>query len=388
MDSWADVPQAFTTWSEEKSSRPDTAFYYQEMEDITEFIRWMSKEVCNSDTVCQSRAQDLSRASSLDISWDSAEGMLRVSSHVPVSQQEIAATGSSKRRTEVGVLSKDVPLKPQPHEIALSGALSVLGESKDPSATLFSFPARHRLSDASFSADFVSPAGLHPTLRLALSSSKPPAEGGSRCSPFAYFTFPKTIFADRYQFADELFLASKNLTASRYTTLPVDLEAPVYTTETWGSNVLLELAPPGAASQEWTAEVPLHLRYLRPTQSGKMDIEIPYPAVFWACEAEAGTDFSVNPFDRTHVGYDALFEDVVFWHLKPQPVQGNIIMSAISVPVLQQQAAPWVQQGTAAAVLVGFLWVLWKLFGALTTHRAQSGKGKARQNCSSKRKTK
>ena len=269
---------------------------------------------------------------------------------------------SSKRRTEIGILSQDAAPNQKPHEIGLSGLLTVLGEKERPSGTLFAFPSRHRNAKASFSAQFLNPSGLHPTLQLKVSSNVPPATEGD-CAPHAYFALPKTIFADRFQLADELFLTSKNLTASRYTSLPVDLEAPAYTTKTWGSNILLQLAPPRSVEPEaWTAEVPLHLRYLKPSASGNVDIEIPYPALFWACESTAAVQFSNNPFDRTTLGYDECFdENTVFWHAKPQPLTGDRITVPISVPVLKEPAAAWVGLGTAATVALGFAWVLWKL---------------------------
>lgn len=357
--------EAFTAQSIGQENNGAAVAFYQELEDLSQFIKWASKEICaEKDATCQSRVSELSKAASLDISWDSIPQAIRISSLLPLGEHSITVPGSSKRRTEVGILSKDRPPNLEAHEIGVSGLLTVLGERKDPSGTLFAVPSRHRQSGASFSAQFIKPAGLHPTLQLKLSTNKPPVPD-EECAPHAYFTLPRTIFADRYQFADELFLASKNLTASRYTTLPVDLEAPVYTTRTWGSSVLLELAPPSSQEPEaWTAEIPLHLRYLKPSESGHVDIEIPFPAVFWACESDADADFSTNPFDRRQLGYDGLFGDkTVFWHAKPLPETGNRIMTPISVPVLKEHGATMVGYGTAGAVLLGFIWVLWKLLG-------------------------
>lgn len=359
--------QAFTTQSEGQSVSSPAAAFHQELEDLSTFIAWAAKELCSEkDSVCQERVQSISNAVSLDISWDSKLKNLRVSSLLPLSEQSISVASSSKRRIEVGIFSKDTPPNQQPYEIGVSGLLAVLGEKKEPSGTLFGFPSRHRLVDTHFSSEFITPTGLHPTLQLKLSSNQaPPTE--DECGLHAYFTLPRTIFADRYQFADELFLASKNLTASRYTSLPVDLEAPVYTTKTWGSSILLELAPPKSKMPEtWTAEVPLHLRYLQPSESGRVDIEIPYPAVFWACESGANAEFSNNPFDRTQLGYDGLFgANTVFWHAKPQPVAGDRIMTPISVPVLKEHGVSWVGFGTAGAVALGCAWVLWKLAAVL-----------------------
>lgn len=133
----------------------------------------------------------------------------------------------------------------------MTGGLTVLGEHTKPSPVLFNVPARHRrhnevAAGSSFSAKFLEPTGLHPALHLTVSSARPPVDD-AYCAIHAHFTLPKTIFADRYQLADDLFLQSKNLTALRYSSSPVDLEAPAYATKPWGSGVLLELAPPNRA---------------------------------------------------------------------------------------------------------------------------------------------
>lgn len=163
-------------------------------------------------------------------------------------------------------------------------------------------------------------------------------------------------------------MASKNLTSLRYMSQPVDLEAPEYLTKLWGSAVLLELSPPGPETEgSWTAEVPLHLRYLEPAPGGYEDAEVPYPAVFWACATEEGTKFPNNPFERVNLGYDGLFGPrTVFWHVDPQPARGERLMSEIKVPVLDYDGrdkgwGAFINAGTAAAVLLGFAWVAWRL---------------------------
>ena len=230
---------------------------------------------------------------------------------------------------------------------------------------MFSFPSRHRHTDATFSSQFLSPTGLHPTLQLRTSSNESPVLD-AECAPYVYLTLPKTIFADRYQLADELFLASKNLTALRYSTLPVDLEAPAYTTAPWGSNILLQMAPPEKGTPEsWTAEIPLHLRYLRPSQTGEVTIEIPYPAVFWACESSDALGSATNPFDRTGLGYDGLFSpSTAFWHMTPAPEVGDRLVIPVAVPVLNSGGIGCVGLVTSAAFSLGFLWVLWRLAAA------------------------
>ncbi|GAB0136572.1 hypothetical protein EsDP_00004869 [Epichloe bromicola] len=360
--------EAFTTRGEGQSVNPSGATLYEQLESLSPLTSWAASALCVDDDVdCRTRLGGLSTASGFDMSWDAAAQTLRVGAVFSLDQRDIHASSIAQRRTEVGILSKDTTPSRKPHELAVSGLLTVLGEKKEPSGTMFSFPSRHRSSQTSFTSRFVEPTGLHPVLQLKLSSNEAPV-ADEHCAPYAYLTLPNMIFADRYQFTDRLFLASKNLTASRYTSLPVDLEAPAYTTKTWGSSVLLELAAPSSDGPvAWTAEVPLHLRYLKPSQTGIVDIEIPCPAVFWACDSAASADFANNPFDRIHLGYDELFSgSTVFWHAKPEPASGNRLMLPISVPVLKDQAAAWVGLGTAAVVAVGFAWVLWTLVAVLS----------------------
>ena len=280
----------------------------------------------------------------------------------PYQQRSIHATARPHMRTEVGVLSAEQPPTIEAHELGIAGLLTVLGADTKTSVTMFSFPSRHRDAEASFSAQFLAPTGLHPTLQLRLQSSKQPS-GDAHCLPYAYFTLPRAIFADKYQLSDGLFLASKNLTALRYVSQPVDLEAPEYVMKLWGSAVLVELAPPAVdKAGPWTAEIPLHLRYLSPVHGGYGSVGVPYPAVFWACEADEGIEFPNNPLERINLGYDGLFDpQTVFWHVEPRPESGKRIVSSIKVPVLDLDKASWVNIVTAATVLVGFAWVSWKL---------------------------
>jgi hypothetical protein len=142
------------------------------------------------------------------------------------------------------------------------------------------------------------------------------------CSLHAHLTLPKQVFADKYQLFDPLFMASKGLKTVHYKTSPVDLEAPAYTTDLWGSSVLIELAPLNSSS----------------------------------------------PFDRVNIGYDGLFGPrTIFWHLNPEAhVEGvgkERLVSGLSVPVLDLDGSSYVEAGTAWVVGLGFLWVLWCLWG-------------------------
>jgi len=342
------------------------------LRSLSHLTRRARSLLCRSDdTSCSNRLDSLTSASSLDIAYDSDANDFRVTATWPYQRQHIHATSREGHRTEVGILSTDKPKTLDPHEIGISGLITVLRENKKLSPVLFSFAARHRDAESSFSARFLSPTGLHPTLQLRLSSARPPRSPEEQeCSLHAYLTLPRTIFPDRYQLSDPIFLASKNLSALRFATKPVDLEAPDYAVPQWGSALLLDLATPteSAAAGEFTAEIPLHLRYLAPASGGYRSIEIPYPAVFWACRDPAVADAPLGPFERSGLGYDALFADkpgIVFWHVEPKPAagQGSRMVNTVRVPVLDMDKAGWVNLGTAAVIVFGFAWVVGRLAG-------------------------
>ncbi|KAK3368189.1 PIG-X [Podospora didyma] len=370
--------ESFTALQNDRFSHSTTFQYFQPLESLSHFFSYAKGQLCPaSDSSCATRLDSLTQASSLDVSYDTISHTLKITALWPYQRQAIQATARSQIRTEVGVLSSEIPPSIEPHELGISGLLTVLGQDSKPSATMFTFPSRHRDAQSGFSTKFLEPTGLHPTLQIQLDSNRPPSDD-SYCSAHAYFTLPRGVFADKYQLADDLFLASKNLTALRYISQPVDLEAPEYVMKQWGSAVLLELSPPPSSekAQPWTAEIPLHLRYLSPAQGGYANIEVPYPAVFWACAAEEGTLFPNNPFERVNLGYDGLFGPrTVFWHVDPHPQQqqqqqqqqeqkGSVVRATntIRVPVLDLDKAQWVNVVTAITVLLGFGWVAWKLF--------------------------
>ena len=352
--------QAFSKPENIDSSSSHSFHFHQGLEDLQSFVKEAMQHCPQVDPVCHARVRSLLTASSLDISYVAASNALQIAAFWPLRPQNIAIPASKERRTEVGFLTEDVQKSMESHELGSIGVVIELGGDAKPKGVMFAYPSRHRQSDSHFTSKFITPTGLHPTMQLTLSSNQPPREFET-CALYAYLTLPKSIFADRYQLSDDLFLASKNLTALRYTSSPVDLEAPAYTTEVWGSNVLLELNPPNTSEETlWTVEVPLHLRYLNPSESGEVKTEIPYPAVLWACSA--GENFHNNPFDRLSVGFDELFEpETTFWHVTPKPVTGNRLMNPVAVPVLKEEGAAWIGIGTTLVVGLGFAWVLWQL---------------------------
>ena len=234
--------------------------------------------------------------------------------------------------------------------------------------TQFSFASRHHALSATythtFTTTFVKPSGLHPIIQLAFPKN-PIAPSPETCTLHAFLLLPSFLFVDQYQLADSLLLASKGLRKLRALYGEKDLEAPDWAVHKWGSAVLIELAPPAkdnTTTGSWRAEVPLHLRYLAPAPGGSATRKLPKPVVFWACHAEHGTKMKVNPFDRINLGYDGLFgPQTMFYHFEPAPNPNFGIVEPIAVPVLDEHRKAWLDSGTGVVVVLGFLWILWRM---------------------------
>ena len=244
---------------------------------------------------------------------------------------------------------------------------------------MFSFPSRHHTlpNSAKYAVSFSEPTGLHPTLSITIPRSalgQPAAPADTTCSLHTYLTLPSSVFGDQYQLgtSDPLFLQSHNLAGLLSHSGETDLEAPDWAVKRWGSTWLFELAPPTendavGRSSNWTATIPLHLRYLSPSETGYRSAEVPWPVVFWACSAEYDdTPMGLNPFDRTKLGYDSLFSPrTFFYHFHPN---SEHLVEKVDVPVLNLKDGEGLFQtrnielATSAVVSLGFLWILWRLF--------------------------
>ena len=300
---------------------------------------------------------------------------------------------------EIGVLAHEPNTDPE--DIQFGGFLTVLGRDDTPSTlhqlslnhntntspepTRFQTPTRHypllttepfnpnttpKLSPLTYTTSINRPTGLHPTLTLTLPSEHltPP---DPTCKLHTHLTLPSTLFIDKYQFSDPLFLASKNLIALRSIAGATDLEAPDWVVPQWGSAALFELVSPSeqvGAGGDWNVSIPLHLRYLPATTSSHTQIEVPWPVVFWACRAEEGEKMSANPFDRKHLGYEALFGPKTrFMHVQPSQERledgtRRRMVERIDVPVLDTRKSGWVEAGTVGVVVLAFLGLCWVLF--------------------------
>ncbi|KAK5713032.1 protease B nonderepressible form [Elasticomyces elasticus] len=364
------------------------------------FQTFLSRTFCPGTFrgACPNEIATLSFASYIDIDFDA------ISHAVTLTAVWRAGIGNPAARTpaklwggqeggglEVGVL---VPQKAdEAEEIKLGGFLTVVGEDEYP--------------NTGFGISFQQPTGLHPKMdiRFPRDGLSPPKSEGA-CALHAYLTLPSAVFLDRYQLSDPAVLRENGLVAVRSLSGEQDLEAPEWVVEGWGSAALVELAAPSPTDEgewEWEVSVPLHLRYLRAANSsttiatggkgegkgeggeGFVNLTIPFPAVFWACEAEEGLKMSTNPFDRVDLGYDGLFgPKTMFYHFSPATggssaggssaggpgvgggglgsgVGTGVLESVIRVPVLEPGWGDLVAWGTFGAVVGGFGWVVWGL---------------------------
>jgi hypothetical protein len=369
---------------------------------LQQLVNYIREKICKTSSdqqTCEDQASALARASYLDIDFDIISHALVINAfwatapYFNMWTEKIASDTKgpsssidSNSKIEIGVLNAESTKEPE--ELSLAGFLTVLGEDEKASPTHFSFPSRHHPlpSDdtSTYSVSFKHPTGLHPTMQLTFSTKKtlqPPRDDG--CYLHTYLTLPSYLFIDKYQFNDRLFLDSHKLVALHSIAGETDLELPDYAIDKWGSAALFELSSPppsssgstSGADSAWNVTIPLHLRYLAPAHnvSGIVTVPVPWPVVFWACTASEGTKMNVNPFDRIHLGFDALFGPrTMFFHIPPNSapasgsgVQEGVLLSDLKVPVLDLDRAWYVEIGTWVVVLAGFGWLLWKLWGIL-----------------------
>ena len=76
-----------------------------------------------------------------------------------------------------------------------------------------------------------------------------------------------------------------------------------------------------------------------------------------------------NPFDSVNLGYDGLFGPrTMFYHLEPRPADpSGLLVEQILVPVLDlgAKSSRWIEMGTVVTVLLGFAWVMGRLWPGL-----------------------
>ncbi|CAG8212654.1 unnamed protein product [Penicillium salamii] len=357
---------------------PASLQYHTHLPTVDNLVKYIQDDVCTKgSTECHTHANALLSVDSVDIDYDSISHALTVSGFWANPPQggwndEISKPSSAADQIEFGLLGAEPGLEPE--EIKMGGLLAVVGEDQKLKPTMFSFPSRHQplIEPSSYTVSFTPPTGLHPEMSITIPGSslkRPPAPSDATCALHTYLTLPSTVFGDQYQLrtTDPLFLESHNLAALHALAGETDLEAPDWVVDRWGSTWLLELATPESqdkAPSNWTATIPLHLRYLPPSESGYRTAHIPWPIVFWACTTEDESEVGPNPFDRTTLGWDGLFSpQTTFYQIQPA---GARLVEDLDVPVLRLSGerlfqGKSIELGTCLVISLGFLWVLWKL---------------------------
>ncbi|KHJ32116.1 putative protein pbn1 [Erysiphe necator] len=385
--------RSFTALPANDLSHHTTYHYYTLMPSISSFTDYLRHITCSqflsdSSEICAKQVIDFTTAAYIDISFKSNDSLV-ISSFKPAETQLLSFTIpkelnlSPETRYEIGLLAPE-PLQVY-EKLSLGGFLILAGEDSKPNPTRFSIQSRHRNSKVDFQANFSEPSGMHPFLEIKVSDAAHPVEN-QECELYSYLSLPRKIFIDKYQFLDALFIADKNISALSFVDNMVDLEVPEYSLFSWGSSALIKLATPDikqSQSFELAAQIPTHLRYLLPVSNsdGLREIEIPYPNVFWACTPEGPLDFSNNPFDRTHIGYDNFFDHrTVFYHLNPKSIrQDGRLVNRLQVPVLNLDQTRWVEGWTLWAIGLGFFWVCWCLLEVTIRNGYTSSTDKAHE---------
>ncbi|KAJ6110047.1 hypothetical protein N7486_002282 [Penicillium sp. IBT 16267x] len=357
--------------------------YHAQLPSLGSLVNFLQTNVCAGGHLCLMHADSLLTADVVDLDFDTTSNTLTMSgvwTSAPKGGwvESIDEPASKANQVEFGLLGTEKGIDAD--EIKVGGLLAVVGEDKKLKPTMFSFPSRHHAlpQSASYTVSFAEPTGLHPTMSISIPRSSldlPLAPDDTTCGLYTYLTLPSSVFADQYQIGttDPLFLQSHNLAGLRAHAGETDLEAPDWVVKRWGSTWLFELATPvdqdldsAVQSPNWTATIPLHLRYLPPSESGYRSAHVPWPVVFWACSAEdEEAGMGINPFDRKHLGYASLFAPrTLFYQFHPQ---SDHLIEEIDVPVLHLKDGDGLFQSrnielaTCAVISLGFLWVLWRL---------------------------
>ena len=384
--------------------------YYSLLPSLNHLVAYLQRTICSrSDVLCAHNTALLNIVDSLDVDYDSISHTLTLTAlwSKPPSVLYDPIAGSTTQnswsvdihrtskldRVEVGVLSSSQAI--DAHDLKLSGFLTVVGEDEKPKSTLFSFPSRHHVLPPQqrkqvYTASIQQPQGLHPTVRIAFpcaSALKWPENrpDDSVCALQSYFVLPSYIFPDEYAFksGDPQFAKSHKIHSTHSLSGETDLEAPDYVIERWGSTLLIEPAVPSANDSSstlnggWVITIPLHLRYLAPLSGGRSKVDVPWPVVYWACTAEEGTKFPVNPFDRVNLGFDGLYGPrTMFYHLEPVPASGNSrLVETLSVPVYDTSrlSASTIELATMVVVAAGFFWVVARLWPGIASQLRSPG---------------
>jgi hypothetical protein len=243
-------------------------------------------------------------------------------------------------------------------DLELSGIRTVLDdEYTPPEKTLLIVKPRHTELDEQLQMSLSQPVGLHPELQIKGFSGKKPHPN---CDLFIYSTLPNVLFFDKYQYNENKIKLLNSWGEN-------DLEAPAWKVEKFGSAQLFHVL-----NNTDGIDIKFHSRYIKPSAPNIFKFFI--PEVFWACEAETFMEewdkIEANPFETYNLGYESFFEpSTVFYHYKR-----NTTDLRFTIPTAEAADHGKVQLITSAVVLIGSLYLLFKLFASFTALNRPSTK--------------
>ncbi|KAF5381876.1 hypothetical protein D9757_007545 [Collybiopsis confluens] len=205
--------------------------------------------------------------------------------------------------------------------------------------------------------------GFHRTFTTVLTPETPNwvAEvEEARCSIHLYYKFPVLVFVDPYELANYNHI----YTFEHYGN--ANLELPVAAMESEGTSVLLTLAKPNstADSQAFRVQVPLHIRYGKPSYSNETHstAEIEWPQLFILCPSSVSLakvlTLDLDPQNLLPPReFASLFEGLTGYVPRNFDPDAARELEVVTVPVGQYADVFQVKFGTAMIILAMFVYI-------------------------------
>lgn len=280
-----------------------------------------------------------SRQPDLEVEWENAAAF-RIATNPELDEitvelwyPEQTWDTSESAPTELGIFVS----KFQSQEFILKGRVRKLGTDEQSEPMMFKWYPKHVNYNKTAKVSISEPYGLHPELVLQINGEPP----GPKCRLFAQVDLALNLFLDQYQLDD----LPRMMPASKLVALwgEKDLEIPEWQVSVPSSS-LFQLYDSANA----TYRLPLHTRYVLPTNSMSVDGIIGAPYLFWACQNVNSERLLEHLPPRETIGIDSVFPlDETSLHIwKTNSV-------AYRIPAISDEAEVFVGKCTTLVVLLG-----------------------------------
>jgi len=272
----------------------------------------------------------------------------------------------SSMRSEFALLF-EVDSNDQSHDRSLEGVRASLKESTDLElipTLIFPMPQQVLHHGWSTIHEFIKPHGMHPVYSVTLiDNSLFPFEPETKCKLRFDIDLPKQFIVDKYQLegligrvGDTSCIKSLELSNNG----DIDLELPDYKVEEFGSTVHLVLDERCVVTNNGF-QLPLHLRYGAPNNSGVQKVKITAGELYWSCLVNdkarwSSITHSFHYEDGT-LGKSKL-EDSIEWRYYHIQNKASSKLE-IDLPVGQITHLKFVEIGTLLVVLMSSIYILW-----------------------------